>query len=161
MLVNKTQHWRLGIAAVSLSAAVAVYCLARFYPPVLLEPLQATQSIFAARPDLFGSLPSLFYILAIGLLVGSCATTPAGSRLHCSLWIGMGIALELTQHPLIAVPLSSWLPAILGDSVWTLTGPYWLRGTFDPADLLATVVGGAIALAILAYTQGHKHEAIG
>jgi hypothetical protein len=161
MLVNKTLHWRLGIAAVSLSAAVAVYCLARYYPPALLEPLQATQSILAARPDLFGSLPSLFYILAVGLLMGSCATTPAGTRLHCSLWIGMGIALEFTQHPLIAVPLSSWLPAILGDSVWTLTGPYWLGGTFDPADLLATVVGGAIALAILAYTQGNKHEAIG
>ena len=161
MLVNKTLHWRVGIAAVSLSAAVAVYSLARYYPPALLEPLQATQSILAARPDLFGSLPSLFYILAMGLLVGSCATTPAGSRLHCSLWIGVAIALEFTQHPLIAVPLSSWLPAILGDSIWTLTGPYWLSGTFDPADLLATVVGGAIALAILAYTQGHKHEAIG
>jgi hypothetical protein len=161
MLVNKTLHWRVGIAAVSLSAAVAVYSLARYYPPALLEPLQATQSILAARPDLFGSLPSLFYILAMGLLVGSCATTPAGSRLHCSLWIGVAIALEFTQHPLIAVPLSSWLPAILGDSIWTLTGPYWLSGTFDPADLLATVVGGAIALAILAYTQGNKHEAIG
>jgi hypothetical protein len=161
MLVNKAQHWRLGIATVSLSAAVAVYCLARYYPPALLEPLQATQSILAARPDLFGSLPSLFYILAMGLLVGSCATTPAGSRLHCSLWIGLGIVLEFTQHSLIAVPLSSWLPVILGDSIWTLTGPYWLHGTFDPADLLATVVGGAIALAILAYTQGSKHEAIG
>jgi len=161
MLVNKTLHWRVGIAAVSLSAAVAVYSLARYYPPALLEPLQATQSILAARPDLFGSLPSLFYILAMGLLVGSCATTPAGSRLHCSLWIGVAIALEFTQHPLIAVPLSSWLPAILGDSIWTLTGPYWLSGTFDPADLLATVVGGAIALAILAHTQGNKHEAIG
>jgi len=161
MLVNKTLHWRVGIAAVSLSAAVAVYSLARYYPPALLEPLQATQSILAARPDLFGSLPSLFYILAMGLLVGSCATTPAGSRLHCSLWIGVAIALEFTQHPLIAVPLSSWLPAILGDSIWTLIGPYWLSGTFDPADLLATVVGGAIALAILAYTQGNKHEAIG
>ena len=161
MLINKAQRWRLGIAVVSLSVAVAVYCLARYYPPALLEPLQATQSILAARPDLFGSLPSLFYILAVGLLLGSCATTPAGSRLHCSLWVGLGIALEVTQHPLIAVPLSSWLPDILGDSVWTLTGPYWLRGSFDPADLLATIVGGAIALAILAYTQGNKHEAIG
>lgn len=161
MLVNKTLHWRVGIAAVSLSAAVAVYSLARYYPPALLEPLQATQSILAARPDLFGSLPSLFYILAMGLLVGSCAITPAGSRLHCSLWIGVAIALEFTQHPLVAVPLSSWFPAILGDSIWTLVGPYWLSGTFDPADLLATFVGGAIALAILAYTQGNKHEAIG
>ena len=126
-----------------------------------LKPLQATQSILAARPELFGSLPSLFYILAMGLLLGSCATTPAGSRLHCSLWIGLGIALEFTQHPLIAMPLSSWLPVVMGDSVWTLTGSYWLHGTFDPADLIATVVGGAIALAILAYTQGNKHEAMG
>ena len=160
MLVNKTQHWRLGIAAVSLSAAFAVYCLARYYPPALLQPLRATQSILAARPDLFGSLPSLFYILAMGLLVGSFASSPAGTRLHCSLWIGIGLALESTQHPLIAVPLTSWLPTILGDSLWTLIGPYWRHGTFDPADLLATVVGGAIALAILAYTQGNKHEAI-
>ncbi|MCG6888529.1 MAG: hypothetical protein LJE92_02990 [Gammaproteobacteria bacterium] len=153
-------RWRLGIAAVSLSAAVAVYCLARYYPPALLEPLRATQSILAARPELFGSLPSLFYMLAMGLLVGSCAATPGGARLHCALWIGIGLVLELTQHPLVAAPLSSWIPAILGDSVWTLIGPYWLHGTFDPADLLATVVGGASALAILAYTQGNKHEAI-
>ena len=161
MLVNTTLRWRLGIAALSLSAAVAVYCLARYYPPALLEPLQATQSILAARPELFGSLPSLFYILAMGLLVGCCATTPAGARLHCALWIGLALVLELTQHPLIAVPLSSWFAGTLGDSVWTLIGPYWLRGSFDPVDMLATVVGGAIALAILKYTQGNKHEAIG
>ena len=160
MMVDTTMRWRLGIAAVSLSAAVAVYCLARYYPPALLRPLQATQSSLAARPELFGSLPSLFYMLAMGLLVGSCAATPGGIRLHCALWIGIGLALELTQHPLLAVPVSSWLPTILGESVWTLIGPYWLRGSFDPADMLATVVGGAIALAILEYTQGNKHEAI-
>ena len=160
MLANKTLHWRFGIAAVSLSAAVAVYCLARYYPPALLVPLKATQSIFTARPELFGSLPSLFYVLAMGLLVGCCAATPAGARLHCSLWIGLALALEFTQHPLIAVPLSNWLPAILGDPAWTLLGPYWLRGSFDPLDLLATAGGGAIALAVLAYTQENEHEAI-
>ena len=160
MLSNRTLRWRLGIAAVSLAAAVAVYCLARYYPPALLEPMRATQSTLAARPELFGSLPSLFYILAIGLLVGSCATTPAAARLHCSVWIGLALALELTQHPLIAAPLSTWLPAILGDPAWTLLGPYWFRGTFDPLDLLATAGGGAIALAVLAYTQGNEHEAI-
>lgn len=160
MLVNTTLRLRLGIAAVSLAAAVAVYCLARYYPPTLLEPIRATQATLAALPGLFGSLPSLFYILAIGLLVGCCADTPAGARLHCSLWIGVGLALELSQHPLIAAPLSTWLPAVLGDPAWTLIGPYWLRGSFDPADLLATLGGGAVALAILAYTRENKHEAV-
>jgi hypothetical protein len=158
MPMNRNLQWQLGIAAVSLSAAVAVYSFARAYPPALLEPLQATRSALAASPGLFGSLPSLFFTLAVGLLLGACAATPAGARLHCSLWTGLALLLELTQHPLLAVPASGLLPAILPEPIWEVIGPYWLRGSFDPLDLLATVAGGSIALAVLVKTRKDKEN---
>jgi hypothetical protein len=161
MNVSTTLPARLAIAALSLSAAVAVYCLAREYPPVLLAPLRATWSALAAHPAVFACLPSLFFTLAMGLLIGACAATPAGARLHCTLWIALALLLELTQHPVIAGPASGWLAAFLGDSLWRLIGPYWMRGTFDPADLFATLAGGSIALLLLAKPhKEHEHEAI-
>jgi hypothetical protein len=157
MATNRTLLWRLGIAAAALSAAIAVYCLARFYPPALLEPFRATRSALAAQPGLFGSLPSLFYTLAMGLLVGVCTATPTDARKYCLLWIGLALLLELTQHPIVAKPLSIWLSTNLTTSIWEVVGPYWIRGTFDPIDMLATLVGGLIALALLVY-RGKKER---
>lgn len=148
--MNTTIAWRLGIAVLSLSAVTAIYCLARIYPPALLEPLQTTLPLLAAQTGLFGSLPSLFYTLAIGLLIGCCASTPAAARLHCLLWLGIALMLELAQHRLVAAPVSDRLQGIVNESTWQVIGPYWTRGSFDPLDLLATLVGGVIALALFA-----------
>ncbi len=81
---KKTWIWKYCIASLSLIAVVAVYCLARIYPPVVLTPLQATHSILAAQTWIFGSAPSFFYTLSIGLLVGASSSTLTGVRMH--LW---------------------------------------------------------------------------
>ena len=143
--------WRFGIACTALLAAVAVYCLARIYPPELLTPFQSTLPIFAGQAGLFGSAPSFLYIFAIGLIVGSCASTPDSARTHCSIWFGLALLLEISQHPVIAEPLVSWLTEILFVSTWEVVGPYWSRGVFDPLDIFATVAGGLAALALLTY----------
>jgi hypothetical protein len=145
--------WRLGIAALSFAAALAVYFLARLYPPALLEPFQATQSTLAAQAGLFGSMPSLFFTLGMGLLIGTCTTTQTDARLYCLLWVVLSLILELTQHPIVAVPLSGWLSATLPASAWEIIGPYWIRGFFDLNDLLATLVGGFVALLLLNKTR--------
>ncbi len=153
MALNKTMSWRLASAVIALSAAVAVYSLARLQPPALLQPLQATQTALLAHAGLFGSLPSLLFTLAMGLLLAVFAESPAAARLHCSLWTGLALLLELTQHPLIAAPLADRLPGLVNESIWATIGPYWTRGVFDPVDLLATLAGGAIALLLIATTS--------
>ena len=159
MASRKTLFWKFGIASLALLAAVAVYCFARIYPPELLASFQATQIILAAQTGLFGSAPSFFYTLSVGILVGIGASTPTGARMHCLLWIAVALCLELSQHPIVSEPLATWFAESLSESTWGLIGPYWIRGAFDQLDLLASVVGGSIALAILTYFQReHNNE---
>jgi hypothetical protein len=154
MASNSPKTWRLGAASVSLLVAIAVYCFARSHPPELLSSMQMSSMqngipILAAQTGLFGSAPSLFYTLSIGLLIGACASTSRGARLHCLSWMGVALSLELLQLPALARPLSSWLSANLSESSWKIVYPYWTRGTFDYMDLIATLTGGLIAMVLL------------
>ena len=79
--------------------------------------------------------------------------------MHCLIWLGLVLLLEITQHPVIAEPLSSWLSEMLSVSAWELVGPYWTSGVFDPLDLIATVAGGIIALAILTHLPRENKNA--
>ena len=155
---SKALFWRSGIAGTALLAAVAVYCLARIYPPELLASFQSTIPILAAQAGLFGSAPSLFYTFAIGLIVGTCASTPASARTHCLFWLGLALLLEFSQHPVIAEPLVSWLADKLFVSTWEVIEPYWERGVFDPLDMIATVAGGLAALTILTYLSTEHYD---
>jgi len=158
-LVARLWFWRLGIAGAALLAAVAIYCLARIYPPQLLAPFKITIPILAGQTGLFGSAPSFFYTFAIGLIVGACASSPSSAKLHCLNWLGLAMLLEISQHPMIAKHLASWLAGTLSVSTWEMISPYWNRGVFDPVDLIATVVGGLAALTILTYSpKGHDNE---
>ncbi len=148
--------WRLGLASLSLMAAVAVYLFLRMNPPALLEPFQVANALAGAQTDLFGSAPSLLYTLSIGLLIGTCISTQSSARLHCLLWIALALILEISQAAVFATSIVAWLAEILPDSVWELVRPYWARGVFDWLDLLAVSIGGAIALAVLTYLPREK-----
>jgi len=151
MYCSKTLFWRFGIAGTALLAAIAVYCLVRIHPPELLTPFQSTILILAGQAGLFGSAPSLLYIFAIGLIVGTFASTPASARTQCLIWLSLALLLEISQHPLIAEPLISWLADTLFVSTWEVIEPYWKWGVFDPLDMIATAVGGLAALILLTY----------
>lgn len=161
MNCGKALVWRFGIASTALLAAIAVYCLTRINPPELLAPFQATNSIFTDQTGLFGSAPSFLYTLAIGLIIGTCASTEASARMHCLIWIGLALLLEISQHPVIAEPLASWLAVTLNVTTWEIIGPYWHRGAFDPLDLIATAGGGLIAFAILTHSPREINNALG
>ena len=139
----------LGIASASFLVALGVYCFARIYPPEIITPLQATQDLLAVHSDVFGSAPSLFYTLAVGLIIGAFASTPTNAKVHCLIWISLTMILEASQHPAVADPIASWLAETLSEPTWGLVGAYWTLGVFDQFDLLASVIGGSIALAIL------------
>ncbi len=143
---NKSINWIFSISGLSLLASASVYCFARTNPPELLALFQATHPELTTQTELFGSAPSFFYTLAIGLFVGLCASTQKSRQLHCLLWMCLVLILELTQHPIIAGQLVTWLPDTLPVSIWEIIGPYWFRGVFDQHDLLASLVGGGIAL---------------
>ena len=159
MTRNTALTWLVSVASLSLLAAVAVYCFARIYPPEILTPIQAVNTELAAQTADFGSAPSLFYTLSLGLFIGVCASTSTNARLHCLVWIGVAICLELTQHPTVSEHFSTWLAGILSESSWELIGPYWSRGAFDQLDLVATLIGGFIALALLSYLPNKATDA--
>jgi hypothetical protein len=160
-MVRNSKLIKLGIASLSLLAAVAVYSFARIYPPEFLEPFQALNSDLATHSAIFGSAPSFFYTLALGLAIGACASSPLRARFHCLIWIGLALFLELTQHSIFAESFSSWLRTNLAEPVWSMFVPYWTRGVFDPLDLLATLVGGIIALTLLIHLpKGNSDENI-
>jgi hypothetical protein len=149
MVGNTSFICKLGVATVSLLVAIAVYSFARINPPEILAPFRALNFDLASHQDLFENAPSAFYTLALGLFIGVCASNRSSARFHCLIWIGLALFLELSQHPIIAESVSDWISTDFPDSIWSLIGPYWSRGVFDPLDLLATLVGGGIALYLL------------
>lgn len=150
MNFGKAFFWKLGIAGTALLLAIAVYCLARIYPPDLLSPFQSTAPKLAEQTALFGSAPSFFYTLAICLIFSTCAVTRSSAILHCITWLGLALLLEISQHQLLAQPLTLWLMDTQYASVREMIGPYWERGVFDPLDLIATIAGALAALTVLA-----------
>jgi hypothetical protein len=156
---NKPLIFKLGVASLSLFAAVLVYSFTRIYPPELLASIQAIHPGLAAQTGIFGSAPSFFYTLGLGLFIGACASNRSTAKLHCSLWIGLSLCLELTQHTAFAGSLSNWFPSVLPESIWGLIGPYWTRGVFDPIDLIATLIGGLIALLLITHLPMEENNA--
>jgi hypothetical protein len=149
MTKNTSLAWSLGIACLSLLTSIAVYSFARFQPPAPIEPFKATHSMLAAQTVVFGSVPSFFYTLALGLFTGVCALSLTQARLYCLLWVGLALCLEISQHVVFAEFISNWIMTDFPDSAQALIGPYWARGVFDPLDLLATLMGGGVALYLL------------
>ncbi len=156
MIKSNPLTWRIGIASSALLVAIAVYCFVRLNPPDLLVPFQVSSSLLGMQTGLFGSAPSFFYTLALGLLIGACAATQVSGRLHCLLWIVLALCLEVSQVPVVSVPLAGQLEGILPDSAFELVASYWANGVFDPLDLFATIAGGTLALALLAYLSLEK-----
>ena len=74
------------------------------------------------------------------------------------IWLGLALLLEISQHPIIAKPLSSWLADTLSISTWVVIEPYWERGVFDPLDMIATVAGGLVALTTLNHLSTEHYD---
>lgn len=140
--------WGLVVALASLAAAVAVYDLARAFPPDVLDALQVFDSVLRLPGWLAGSAPSFFFTLGLALLIG-LAASPRTARRHCLSWILIALALEIAQLPALAVNIGARLAASLPSPVWHPTAAYWTAGTFDISDLCATAAGGALALLII------------
>jgi len=153
------RHKSLVAAGLAMALALAVYCLGRGEPPLLLEPFHFSLSGAPAWQGSLGSMPSLLYTLSLALMLGALSSSRAAATRHVLLWTVLAMALEYCQHPFLARPLGGWLQRCLPDAAWQVTQPYWQRGTFDYLDLLATLSGGLLGLLMFNLFHGSvEHE---
>ena len=160
MTRNRYLFWKLGVAVLSFMAAVSVYCFARINPPEIFLPFQATNHVLVSFGSIFGSAPSFFYTLALGLVIVVCASNYTSAKLHILIWTSICSVLELTQISVFSKALMTSLPKVLPEQAWQLVGPYWQRGMFDPLDLTATLLGGLITLFLVTQLWGKESHAI-
>lgn len=94
----------------------------------LVYPIRALDSNYA---PLIGTLPSLLHSFAISCLLLSTriGLQLAGDVLLLAVWVGLAIALETQQ--------------IAGSRLENL-----YNGTFDPLDIVATILGALLSLVI-------------
>lgn len=138
-------------ACLSLALGLLVY---------LADRAPGHASLLPAVPGLSGHhffgalgqwLPSFVHPFAFSLL--TAATLRRQAAPHdgaCVGWAAINLMFEFAQHPLLKAPLAAALQDGLG---WTpFARPlanYVLRGTFDPGDLVAVVLGALAAAGVL------------
>lgn len=149
MSYKKTPTWGIALTTASFAAAVGVYILARGNPPAIIEPFRTTIPSLAAQGGVFGSAPSLFFTLSVAILIGIVAGSRNKAIPHCLAWVLIACCLELSQHVSIASIIVDSAADILPASIWHYLSPYWVRGYFDPLDLVATLLGGSLAVVAL------------
>ena len=147
--MNRRERVTTGAALCALAAGLLVYGVARdpaglAWLPAALSPAWPTAVVPAAWT---GPLPSFLHTLGFILLTA----VAAGLHRRASLavvslaWVGVEWLFEFGQHPALAGDLAAGLSGLPG---LELAGAYFVRGTFDPLDLLAVVLAGGLAWAL-------------
>lgn len=145
----------LGISALLLGSLI--YALDR--PARLTYFLPETLSLHQPMHSTFGSLgqhlPTFLHVFAFCLLTASLLRVGMrGSLAICGGWLALDGAFEIGQHPDIAPLLARWTPDWFSAlPVLDNTAGYFLRGHFDPRDLLSIVAGAMLALPVILATR--------
>lgn len=156
----------LAFSGTALAVGVAIYALSRPPGSAYLLPalLQGESPSFALPAILGGSLPAFLHVYALALLtVVVLGVTRVCAAWAASAWCAIDLVFELAQWPLLAERLATNLPNWFGQvPVLDHLGAYFLRGSFDPVDLLATLIGAVTAyvtvLLMLHEGDNHGHE---
>jgi hypothetical protein len=128
-----------------LAAGFVVYTIAR--PPTVIAFLPRAPSFIELVPSqlrpLLGPAPTFVHVLAFSLMTASVVGRTQKRRLFvCAGWAAIEIAFELAQYP----ASRHWLldsPASISSIPYVRD--YLLGGTFDCADVLAAILGAALA----------------
>lgn len=96
-------------------------------------------------------LPSLVHAFAFSVLTAALLPRrPGFAALACLAWALIDTLAEIGQHAEIAATLAAAIEQAWGHSAWaTRLGQYFIRGSFDPADVLAGLAGSALAYVLL------------
>ena len=149
------------LAAIAWTMGVLVYLTDR--PPGHALWMPAIDGL--AGRHLFGvlggSLPSFVHPFVFSLLTAAVLPAAKAPRYGaCAAWCAVNLAFECGQHASIRMPLAlalhRWLDPIgLGAPM----ANYFLRGTFDVADLVAAVLGALSAALALRFARTGAHHA--
>lgn len=156
-----TEGVRLVAALVCLLVGALIYVLARPTPAWFLPvALHTPQEVGNNWQFLVGSAPTFLHVVAFSLLT---AIVQGGGRmtaaLSCVGWTSVNLLFELGQHPLASQVLTRHIPIGL-DQFWLLdrVRPFFERGSFDPNDLCAALLGGAFAYVISRQFQPESND---
>ena len=101
-------------------------------------------------------LPSFLHPFAFGLLTAAALPTRSTLRYGgCAAWGLVNVAFELGQHPAAS---AWWAESLQGGGVSARLAAYFVRGTFDPGDIVAAGVGALAAAAVLLLLQRHPEN---
>jgi hypothetical protein len=110
-------------------------------------------------PLVFGALgqwlPSAMHALAFSLFTAAVLKPGCATRVGaCTFWGLVNAAFELGQHPAFSARWAAELQGGAGDGLITRSIlNYLLRGTFDPGDLCAALLGALAAGALLHFVD--------
>jgi hypothetical protein len=163
--VGRTWARNVGLAALGIGAlllGLLVYWVDR--TPGHAMPIAAVDAL-GGGPS-FGVwglwLPSFVHPLAFGLFTAALLPTRSGWRVGaCVLWGAVNAAFEFGQHALVSAALAAMLLGGAGPAAapWRQAlARYFVAGTFDGGDLVATVLGTAVAVAVLHAASRRKES---
>ena len=153
----------IALGGLALAGGVLVYLTDRaasraLWIPGIHLPLNGSLSRSLSGP-LFGPvgqwLPSFVHPFAFSLF--TAAALPPGfvsARRACVAWCVVNIVFELGQLRPVGVFLAEAMRGPLGRTpAVTQLANYFLRGTFDPGDIVAAVLGALAAAVVLSRFQ--------
>ena len=100
-------------------------------------------------------LPSAVHALAFSLFTAAVLKPGVAARwAACTSWAAVNVAFELGQHPDLKPRWTAALQGDMGDWVVTRSAlNYFVRGTFDPYDMGAAILGALAAGAFLHFVD--------
>jgi hypothetical protein len=141
----------VAIGSLGLAVGLLVYMTDRDAAQAMLFPTIAALDTGAVFGVLGPWLPSFVHTFAFSLFTAAALPWRCAWRYGaCAAWCAVNVAFEMAQHPQVSARLAEALEG--GFGLTSLTRPlanFFLRGTFDGADIAAALVGALAAAAVL------------
>jgi len=158
-VINKLQ---ISIGFLSLFAGLLLYLLTRPPDIYFVSFIKGADGShywpLPFSPVIGGALPSFLHVFAFSLLLGGLlACRKTGYLMICCAWLFTNVLFELGQR--YPIPASQAIPRWFeGMLILQNMRSYFLNGTFDFFDLLASSVGAVAAYWVLVKTREEGRE---
>lgn len=141
----------LAIGGLGLAIGVLVYVTDRAAThSLLIPPIGALSGRHWFGPIALW-LPSFVHPFSFSLLTAAALAPRTTPRYEvCAVWCAINVAFEIGQHPVPARHLAGLGEAVLGDApLARVLANYFVRGTFDPGDIAAALLGAVAAAGVM------------
>ena len=157
--INKLQ---ISIGFLTLFAGLLLYLSNRPLDTYFVSFLKAgenlSHSALSFPTRIGGALPSFLHVFAFSLLLGGLlACEKKGYLIICCAWLFTNVLFELGQrYPLLSSQvIPKWFEGMF--ILENMRG-YFLNGTFDSFDILASCVGAVTAYCVLVRTKQERRD---